>query len=222
MRPLPDALIGDSLFQTNLVLWMLQPSGGPPVRPVLRDAGFSLRAIEPTLGLPIPLAGQLQARGIAFADPVSPDVMLQDANQGLVLVECKRSLFGSSLADQCGSAQKQARSILLQTPANVASALGLTLKNVADTRVIYITCRLHYDDQGGGLTCLSQSLKRAGLDIAPVGLLPPRREAWHWAASDRATGMTQFAQPNDWLESTRHPRWLPECAAKGHARPIPT
>ena len=37
----PSELLGDSLFQVNLLLWMLQPPNGSNIRPILAEADSS-------------------------------------------------------------------------------------------------------------------------------------------------------------------------------------
>ena len=139
MKVNPDELIGDPLYQVNLLLWMLQPSTGKPVASIFYDAGFQLRDVERELPLPIELLLQLQSDGLAVRNPVAPDVIADSPGRVFLLLECKRSMFGSqSAAGMSDGAQRQARSLLLQVPSIHASALGLQTQDVHATHLIYL------------------------------------------------------------------------------------
>jgi hypothetical protein len=165
-------LIGDPLYQTNLVLWMLQPSTGVPVRPVLYDAGFRLRDIERELPLPIALSASLKDDAIPCSNPVTPDVILKNSDRQFVAMECKATMFGSEAhGGSDGSQIRQARSLLLQVPAVLAEGLALQAIDVLASNVIYLS---RYDpiiDQTEGLSEIAASLNDRAYATSPFGLL---------------------------------------------------
>jgi hypothetical protein len=165
-------LIGDPLYQINLVLWMLQPSTGRPINPILHKAGFRLKFVERQLPLPLELADSLNSRGIGVADPVTPDILAARAEKGFLTVECKRSMFGSRVQEGTGGGQvRQARSLLLQVPGVLASALALMPADVTENHLVYFT---RYDgtvDQVEGLHEISEKLHQSSYATVPFGLL---------------------------------------------------
>ncbi|MFB5065731.1 MAG: hypothetical protein ACE3NC_00890 [Candidatus Wallacebacter cryptica] len=89
-------LIGDPLFQLNLMLWLSlpQPAGGR-ITPILHDAGFKAHWISPKLTLSQEIAEKLRQKGIRSNQSVAPDLMLKRSGEDqFVLVECKKSGFG--------------------------------------------------------------------------------------------------------------------------------
>jgi hypothetical protein len=168
----PSEFIGDELYQVNLILWMLQPSTGHIVKPILAKAGLILRDIEVELPLNIALTNQLAKAHLEVSDPVAPDMLLTTSNSEFVLVECKRSMFGSSVEKTaCGSQVKQARSLLLQVPRFLALALGLQPKDIKKTFVTYVS---RYDascEQTLGLKQSAEDLREKGYRTNSFGLL---------------------------------------------------
>ena len=165
-------LIGDPLYQVNLLLWMLQPSTGRPVNPLLHDAGLRLRDIERELPLPIDLASRLQTEGLAVRNPVTPDVLVDSPEKMFLALECKRSMFGSQpQPGMSDGAIRQARSLLLQTPLILASALGLQARDVHGTHLLYIARYEPDVNQVEGLQDLAQELRHKSFQTAPFGVL---------------------------------------------------
>jgi hypothetical protein len=84
------------LFQLNLMLWLTWPAPpGGVVRPIFRDDGFTLRAIGPTLKLPLEIGARADAAGISLTKSPSPDLLLEHRRRNLFLpIECKLSSFG--------------------------------------------------------------------------------------------------------------------------------
>ena len=66
-------LIGDPLFQLNLMLWLSlpQPAGGR-ITPILHDAGFKAHWISPKLTLSQEIAEKLRQKGIRSNQSVAP------------------------------------------------------------------------------------------------------------------------------------------------------
>jgi hypothetical protein len=127
----PADLIGDPLYQVNLLLWMLQPSTGRPVNPLLQNAGFRLWDIERERPLPLDLASRLQTDGLAVRNPVAPDVLVDSPDKLFLTLECKRSMFGSQpQPGMSDGAIRQARSLLLQAPLGDPGPLRTTSLSV--------------------------------------------------------------------------------------------
>lgn len=167
----PSELIADPLYQVNLIIWMLQPSTGTPVNCILHAAGYKLRDIEPPLPLPLELANKLQEDGIRFANPVSPDLLVESSAKEFVPIECKRTMFGSQPQEGQGDSQiRQARSLLLQTPPVLADALGLQHSDIRSTHILYVSRDDPSKPQTAGLSELSSELQSSGYRTAPFGL----------------------------------------------------
>ena len=163
-------LIADPLYQINLCLWMLQPSTGVVVKSILRDSGYTLVDIEPPIPLLSELADSLCERGISLSDPVRPELLIVSGDREFVLVECKKSMFGSEPQPGMGDSQwKQARSLLLQAPKVLATALALT--DVHETHVLYLACHDASVDQTEGLRAISGALQEQGYEVADFGLI---------------------------------------------------
>jgi hypothetical protein len=192
----PSELLGDSLFQVNLLLWMLQPPNESSIRPLLSEAGYKLRSIEEALPLGPSLIAQLKNASIAAKENAAPDAILATEKAEHLLVECKASMFGA-VPSQNGSDsnQRQARSFLIQTPDVLRSALAGS--KVTKASVAYLTRHDDGHDQSAGVLTLAQELKAAKVPavdccvwrITPheggIGLIVPKRSE-KWPACVRA------------------------------------
>ena len=132
-RPIPlTQLIGDPTYQTNLLLWLLIPSTGAVVAPLLHKAGYQLKYLEPELPLPIEMIDDLANKKVPHRQEVSPDLLISSSAKDYVTLECKSRMFGSQVPPGSGdSQQKQARSLLLLVPQILAAAINLQKKEVA-------------------------------------------------------------------------------------------
>jgi hypothetical protein len=165
-------LIADPLYQTNLVLLMLQPSKKASVKPLLYEAGFKLRDIEPELALPKELREQFDADKIQINKVVAPDLILVNENSDYVIFECKRTMFGSVPQQGKSDGQiKQARACLLQTPKNLAAALSLRTKDITDSWLVYLSRHDPNKPQTKGLKEISDELAKHGHRTTNFGLL---------------------------------------------------
>jgi hypothetical protein len=168
----PTRLIANPLYQVNLLIWMLQPSTGAVVEPVLQKAGYRLFQIEPELSLPIELVESLQKNGFAHSNPVNPDLLICSPANDYIPLECKSRMFGSQLQPGGGDSQiKQARSLLLLIPPFLASALALQPRSVASSHVVYLAQHEPKIAQAEGLSNLSAELKKSSYRTIPFGLL---------------------------------------------------
>jgi hypothetical protein len=165
-------LIADPLYQTNLILLMLQPSRKASVKPLLYNAGFKLRDIEPELALPKEIREQLDADKIQINKLVSPDLLLVNENNDYVIFECKRTMFGSVPQEGKSDGQiKQAGACLLQTPKNLAAALSLQTKDITESWLVYLSRHDPGKPQTKGLKEISEDLAKHGHQTTNFGLL---------------------------------------------------
>lgn len=162
----PSALLSDSLFQMNLVLWMLQPPNGSGVRPLLTEAGYKLRSIEEALPLAPDVINRLNKLGVKVKENASPDVIVNAEDAEHLLIECKASMFGSNASGGGDdSNQRQARAFLLQCPNVLTSALAGA--KVSNASVTYLTRYDPKHDQQEGLVALAGELTKLKLPVIP-------------------------------------------------------
>jgi hypothetical protein len=148
-----DELIGDHLFQLNLVLWLTQPiASNIGIRPLFSQSGFSVYSVSPSLALPIPVREEIREKKIIAQDGCSPDVLLnrKEANFFL-LVECKKQSFGTG-----SSTSEQARTLLLLEGQILGESLALSPTGAAGSAVSYIT----RDDQKSPMQLTCENLKK--------------------------------------------------------------
>jgi len=131
-----DKIIGDHLFQMNLILWLAQPIGmNIGLRAILAESGYSVYSISPSLALPIPIRERIREKNIAAQDGCSPDIILKRKSSDLfMLVECKKQSFGIE-----SSNSEQARTMLLLEGQVLAEALALSSTSHVGSIVSYVT-----------------------------------------------------------------------------------
>lgn len=157
-------LLNDSLFQVNLILWMLQPPQGGNVRPLLMEAGYKLRSIEPPLTFDPRLIARLKAASVSVKENAAPDVILATEADEHLIVECKAKMFGAApSANGNDSNQRQARTFLLQVPAILSPSMGGV--KVSKSHLAYLTKHDDEHDQEEGLRGLAAELKKAKLTV---------------------------------------------------------
>ena len=172
-RPVPlDRLVGDPTYQTNLLLWLLIPSTGAVVEPILYKVGYRLKYLEPELPLPLEMINDLAEKNVVHRQEVSPDLLISSTDKDYVTLECKSRMFGSKVQPGSGnSQQKQARSLLLLVPQILASAINLQKKDVASNHIVYLSRHEPQHPQTKGLQELSEELQKLNYRTAPFGLL---------------------------------------------------
>ena len=160
-----NELIGDHLFQLNLVLWLTQPlPQGFAVRPIFKESGYLVHSISQPLALPIPIREKIRGKNISVQDGCSPDVILEKSEKNsFLLVECKKQSFGTN-----STTSEQARALLLLKGRALCEALGLALDTIVENKIAYLT----RDDQRSLLndTCKSMItvLENAGFTVCPT------------------------------------------------------
>ena len=172
MKKTANELISNPLYQVNLVLWMVQPSTQLPIKPILHQAGYRLHDIEPELPLPLDLASSLADHKIEISDPVSPDVVLDTPKKEYVLVECKASMFGGQRPPEKPCSQvRQARALLLLVPKVLASTLGLQGRDVAESKLMYLTRHDPEVPQAKGVGDIGKELASQGYETTDCGIV---------------------------------------------------
>lgn len=158
-------LIGDHLFQLNLVLWLTQPlPQGFTIRPIFKESGYLVHSISQPLALPIPIREKIRGKNINVQDGCSPDVILEKSQKNsFLLVECKKQSFGTN-----STTSEQARTLLLLKGRALSEALGLALDTIVENKIVYLTRA----DQKSQLndTCKSMitELENAGFTVCPT------------------------------------------------------
>jgi hypothetical protein len=152
--------LSDNLFQVNL--WMLQPPNLTNVRPLLREAGYRLYAVERELPIPVSLREKMKKAGIAIRQNPQPDVVLVAEGSEFLLVECKSKMFGVKTDGDDGHI-KQARSYMLQVPKVLKESLGGVL--VSGSHLAYMCCHDSSQKQSLGLNALAAEMKKAGVEV---------------------------------------------------------
>ena len=156
-------LIGDHLFQLNLVLWLTQPLPEDfAIRSIFKESGYSVHSISQPLALPIPIRERIREKNINVQDRCSPDVILEKRlENSFLFVECKKHSFSAN-----STTSEQARTLLLLKGRALSEALGLALDTIVENNVGYLT----RDDQRSQLneTCkiMKDSLETNGFAVS--------------------------------------------------------
>jgi hypothetical protein len=164
-------ILGDPMFQLNVVLWMVQPAPpGSPIRPILREAGYLLSALSRNLPPPLELRPKLMALVGSDTAP-APDALAEPpAETPWLVIECKGTSFGPD-----SSTARQALKVLA-----VASDLRSSLALVGDVPrpgfVAYLTRLEDRDRLAETLRELTRRLVDAGLPASTSGVLGLGRE----------------------------------------------
>lgn len=128
-------LIGDPLFQLNLMLWISfpQPPGGR-FTPVLYDAGYKVQWISPKLSLSQEILGKLRKGEINSNRSVCPDLVLKQIDDDkFVLVECKSSGFSSE-----STTAKQAFGMLVMQGNQLRDSVGGPRTDKWFSQLVYV------------------------------------------------------------------------------------
>ncbi len=160
------AILGDPIFQLNIVLWMLQPAPPKsPIQPVLRQAGYLLNALSRDLPPPFPLRPTL-TRLVGSDTAAAPDVLAEPpVGTPWLVIECKGTSFGPD-----SSTARQALK-LLAVSADLRSSLALGGGTSQPGVVVYLTRLEDRDRLADTLRELRRRLADAGLPSGPSGAL---------------------------------------------------
>jgi len=148
-----DELVGDHLFQLNLILWLTQPiTADIGIRPLLADLGFSVYSISPPLALPIHIREKIREMNLSAQDACSPDVLSNRKEADFfLLVECKKSSFGVN-----STTAEQARTLLLLEGQVLGESLALSPTTIVDSAVSFVT----KEDQRSQMQLTCENLKK--------------------------------------------------------------
>jgi hypothetical protein len=156
MSPGFSDLIGDPLFQLNMVLWLAQPlPEAAPITPLFHERGFDVYAIAPLLPIPPDVLLAATDTHLAIQSGVRPDVVLVNLEESkYAFTECKKSAFGpaSSTADQ-------ARSLLLLAGPRSHEILGLVPGQVSKALLEYMVPENAVQPLGLSLEVLQRDLR---------------------------------------------------------------
>jgi len=168
MKQKIEELCRDPLFQLNLAIWLAQPKiGDISVRPILYQSGFRILSIGPLLTLPPDIRLITRQSEICCQDIAKPEVILEaDNRKKLLIVECKRSSFGSS-----SSTADQTRTLLLLSGRIVAEVLAIGARSSAQGILCYLTRSDQVAPLESTLAELVQDLRKANLDTGDSGCL---------------------------------------------------
>jgi hypothetical protein len=160
-------LVGDPLFQLNVVLWLAQTlPNGFPIVPLLGSAGFSVFAISQSFPVPRGVRVAAEAAGLSIKESSHPDVVLRNVSRNqFAFVECKRSSHG-----EASSTTQQTRTHLVIAGPESAQSLGL---GPAGYRigVAFLTRDSQCDQFLETLESLSKSLTEAFIEPGAYGFL---------------------------------------------------
>ena len=156
----------DSLFQVNVLLWATVPQPqGAPIKPVLRDQGFDLYAIELPLDAPTNQLAVIQSATTNISPNPVPDVVLVHRQRRLfVIIECKPASFGLA-----SDKSKQARRHIV-----AAGSISLRLAGVTSdmhAEVCYLVPSQDVDSMNATLLELPTQLAKESLPVSPIGSL---------------------------------------------------
>jgi hypothetical protein len=165
---MPANLDEDQVFQLNTVLWTLQdvaPQSG--IHPILRDAGYYLRAIGQRLQMPV-AESQLDAlhavAGTKDRSPTQPDLWLSHQTDDVdPIIELKAHSFGFDSTNA-----RQASKVLLSV-SNLGPSLGSA--QPVTGHAIYLTPASDSPDMAGTLAAIATALTEAGATTGATGAL---------------------------------------------------
>lgn len=108
------------IYQLNVMLFLAWPSPLSFVNPIFHTEGFEVRAIEPSLTVPLPLRTRAVAQGLDIQASPHPDLLLwKQPSAEFLLLECKVRSFSVN-----SSSARQIRTFLLMSGNDVRDAIG--------------------------------------------------------------------------------------------------
>ncbi len=163
-----EDIIGDPLYQLNLMLWLLQPlKNNYPLRPILKETGYELFAIAPPMPLIPEIRDKIAASSIQSAVVPEPDLLInRDGVKEFVIIECKRQMFGEE-----SSTAEQFRGLLLQSGEQFNLAVGLERTADPLVNLVYISKHSTETNFTDGIIDIKNRLVNSGFQTLPVGLL---------------------------------------------------
>jgi hypothetical protein len=152
-----EALLRDSVFQLNLLIWMgkEQPATGYRVRPFFFESGFRLVYIEQPFAFPDATARAIDTANLTISRAPEPEMIIgRDGDKKALYFEAKPDSFGLE-STNC----KQARGHLLAT----GPAFAETLKPLTKALLCYVVPKDRCGLMAECLAALTTELQSAGL-----------------------------------------------------------
>lgn len=161
-----EEIVEDPLYQLNLMLWLLQPlKDNYPLRPILKEAGYELFAIGPSMPLSPELREKIVSASIDCVVEPEPDLLLsRDGVKEFVIIECKRQLFGSE-----STSAEQSRALLLQSEEQFNLTVGLEVNATPSLHLLYVSKHSSSENHANSLCKISDELTSKGIATVPVG-----------------------------------------------------
>ena len=161
-------LLSDQVFQLNTFLWALQElPESSQIQPVLRQAGYQLRSIEPRLIIPrtsVVITVLDKLAGSKDRSPCRPDIWLQHTEHpSELIIELKSQGFSTD-----SSNSRQALKLLLAT-FDLSESLGETTQQSG--HLIYATISDDTSDLEATLNNLASKLQDEGANSAPISVI---------------------------------------------------
>ncbi|HAW50507.1 TPA: hypothetical protein DCX16_06130 [bacterium] len=165
----PIDVIKDPIYQLNLMLWLLQPlKNNYPLRPVLKELGYELFAIGPSMPLSPELRERLKELSISCAEAPEPDLLIsRNKTFEFITIECKAQMFGPASEKQAD----QARALLLQNGEQFNLAIGLEIDASPDIHLVYVAKHSETYNLEQGICQIQNELREAGLDPVRTGAI---------------------------------------------------
>lgn len=164
------SLAGDPLFQLNLMIWLTWAKAGPKIsgiRPVFYEAGYTIQAIAPSIGLSAAQLVKLGRAEIPVNQSASPElVIISEKLKQFIVIECKRNSFGPNSRNA-----RQANVLLTISGPEWASNIGMKSPGLWDSFVLYSLPALVHDLMFQTLTELGDNLSAAKFTSVHSGAL---------------------------------------------------
>ncbi|MGA2464484.1 MAG: hypothetical protein ABSH06_09045 [Thermodesulfobacteriota bacterium] len=195
MKEKLQELCSDPLFHINLTIWLTQPKPDNfSIQPVLYQSGFRIFSIGPLLSLPPDIRLMTRESNIECQDVAKPDLILEADNRSkLLIMECKKSSFGSS-----SSTSGQARTLLLLSGPVISEVLAIGKRSSAQGILCYFTRSEQVSQLENTLSTLEQEIQKANLDSGEYGCLGigSNDTAIFLTYSDKMRQLLRFQSPS--------------------------
>lgn len=184
------ALLSDQVFQLNTFLWALQElPESSPIQPVLRQAGYQLRSIEPRLIVPrtpVVIDALHELNRSKDRSPCHPDLWLQHSEHpSELIVELKSQGFSPK-----SSNSRQALKLLLAA-FDLSESLGETTQHSG--HLIYATISGDTSNLETTLNDLASKLHDEGANAAPTSVIGFSEEVDGVAISSSSSNLPEPA-----------------------------
>jgi hypothetical protein len=146
-----------------MIYLALRAPGESPLRPILREEGFSIQAVNPLLPLPLQTGVLAREAGFNLLQAPTPDFLLANQDRHVILIiECKLSSFGPDLMRRDS---QQAMSFLALNGPHVADFMGWSNPDRWKTHLLYIVT-------GGSEELMDNTLKKLSEHLRTTRISP--------------------------------------------------